>query len=279
MRPALVLAALFAVLAAITAGGAHADGSPYAPGLVQGASGVRAPNGALRFVTLSTARSTVVAAIRIRSGRVARSNVVRGFYAVPIVAWDGSTGGLSGDGKTLVLASYGPLPGDVGVTPFVVLGTGTLTKIAGFKLRGAWAFDAISPDGSRIYLIEYLSAGQNPRYRVRALDTATRRLDPDAIVDRREDEVLMRGQPVTRKTSLDGRWAYTLYARPKNEPFVHALDTVEGEAYCIDLSLRLRQLEQMALRLRLRRDGSLEVRSRRGTLAVVDTDTLEARTS
>ena len=223
------IAALVALLfvAAFAAAGAHADGSPYSPGLVQGASGVLSPNGAIRFVTLATPRSTVVAAIGVRSGRVVRSNVLRGFYGVPIVAWDGSTGGVSGDGRTLVLASYGPLPGDAGVTPFVVLNTRTFKKVGSFKLRGSWAFDAISPDGSRTYLIEYISAGSSPRYRVRSLDTSSGRVDPEAIVDRREDEVLMRGQPVTRKISLDGRWAYTLYARQKDQPFVHALDTVE----------------------------------------------------
>jgi hypothetical protein len=276
MRAILTVAV---AIAAIAAAGAQANGSPYSPGFIQGASGVLDPSGALRFVTLATPRSTVVAAIGVRSGRVVRSNVLRGFYGVPIVAWDGSTGGVSGDGRTLVLASYGPLPGEPGATPFVVLRTKTLRKVRTFKLPGSWAYDAVSPDGSTIYLIEYLAAGSSPRYRVRSLDTSTGRVDPEAIVDRREDEVLMRGQPVTRRISRDGRWAYTLYARDKGEPFVHALDTVEREAYCIDLPLRLRQLEQMALRLRLGRDGELQVRNRRTTVAVVDTEKLEARRS
>lgn len=280
MRSTLALIPVVILVAALTAAGAQADGSPYSPGLVQGASGVQAPNGALRFVTLATPRSTVVAAIRVRSGRVVRSNVLRGFYGVPIVAWDGSTGGVSGDGRTLVLASYGPFPGDTtGVTPFVVLSTKTLRKVRTFKLPGSWAFDAISPDGSSLYLVEYLSAGQSPHYRVRLWDNATGRLAPRAIVDRREDEALMRGQPVTRKSSSDGRWAYTLYARQGKPPFVHALDTAGREAYCIDLPLRLGQLEQMALRLRLGRDAELEVRNGRSTLVVVDPETLEARKS
>jgi hypothetical protein len=276
MRSALVLG-MFVLVASLTATGAQADGSPYAPGLVQGASGVGAPDGAVRFVTLATSRSTVVAAIRIRSGRVVRSNVLRGFYGVPIVAWDGSTSGVSGDGRTLVLASYGPPPGGSGVTPFVTLSTKTLRKVRSFKLPGSWAFDAISPDGSKLYLVEYLSAGQSPHYRVRLWDNSNGRLAPGAIVDRREEEVLMRGQPVTRKSSLDGRWAYTLYARQGKPPFVHALDTVGGEAYCIDLPLRLGQLEQMALHLQFARNGQLEVRNDRATLAVVDLEKLEAR--
>ena len=277
MKPLLTLVAALFLAAAVTAVAAKGDGSPYTPGLVQGAEGVVSPDHRIRFVTLATAESTVVAAIRVRTGRGVRINVLRGFSGVPIVAWDNSTGGVSADGRTLVVGSYGPLPGDTGVTRFAALRTDTLRKSRVLALRGSWAYDAISPDGSRMFLIEYLAAGQNPRYRVRSLDMHTGRLDPDAVVDRREDEVLMRGQPVTRVTSQDGGWAYTLYARPKHGPFVHALDTVRGEAYCVDLPVRLRQLEQMALRLRMRGDGALEVRNRRERIALVDTRTLELR--
>jgi hypothetical protein len=274
----LVIVALSTLVLAIAAPGTQADGSPYAPGLVQGASGVLDPSGARRFVTLATARSTVIAAIRVRSGKVVRTSVLHGFFGVPIVAWDGSTGGVSGDGRSLVLGSYGPLPGQPGVTRFIVLDAKTLRKARTFTLSGSWAFDAISPDGSTIYLVEYLSAGQSPHYRVRALDTSTAKLDPDPVVDRREDEVVMRGQPVTRRVSGDGRWAYTLYARGGQAPFVHALDTVKREAYCVDLPLaHLGQIEQMALRLRGRGGGELLVRNGKTVLAIVDTETLEAR--
>jgi hypothetical protein len=279
MRLTLAIATLIALVAAMTAAGAKGDGSPYTPGLVQGADGVLAPNGAVRFVTLGTRRSTVVAAIGVRTGRVARSSVLQGFYGVPIVAWDGSTGGVSTDGRTLILAAYGPLPGDPGVTRFAVLRAKSLRNVRTIKLSGSWAFDAISPDGSTVYLIEYLAAGASPRYRVRSLNTSTGRVDSEVIADRREGEVLMRGQPVTRKSGIDGRWIYTLYARQKNEPFVHALDTVDRKAYCIDLPLRhLGQLEQMALQLRFAKGHMLAVlRSDGATLAAVDLEKLEAQ--
>jgi hypothetical protein len=269
VKPLVTLLSVLVLASAVAVGSASGDGSPYAPGLVQGAEGVVSPDRATRFVTLATIRSTVVAAIRVRTGRVLRSNVLRGFYGVPIVAWDNSTGGVSADGRTLVLGTYGPYPGDPGTTRFAVLRTDTLRKLRVITLRGSWAFDALSPDGSRMFLIEYLAAGQDPHYRVRSLDTATGRLARGAIVDRREREVLMRGQPVTRLVSSDGSWAYTLYARAKDGPFVHALDTVHGEAYCVDLPLRLNQLEQGTLRLRLER-GRLAVKSGRSTVAVVD---------
>ena len=45
----------------------------------------------------------------------------------------------------------------------------------------------------------------------------------------------MRGNPLSRATSVDGRWAYTLYDGGGAQPFVHALDTANATARCIDL--------------------------------------------
>jgi hypothetical protein len=274
---ALALLTAAAAAAALLATGARGDGSPFAPGLVYGASGVRAPGGTVRYVTLTTPHSTVVAAISIRSGRVVRSSVLKGFYGIPLVAFDNSTGGLSGNRRALVIASYGPAPGSPGSTSFAVLETRTLQSLHTIKLPGSWAFDAISPDASRLYLIEYLSLGVTPHYQVRLYDLARTRLDPKPIVDRREEEVEMRGQPVTRTMTRNGRWAYTLYARSGQPPFIHALDTEHAKAFCVDLPLRLKQLEQMSLRLTLGHGSALRVQNGVRTVAVVDTEKLDAR--
>lgn len=272
--------ALLITVAAVTVAGAQANGSPYSPGLVYGWSGVGAQNGGVRFVAFGMPKSTIAAAVRARDGHVVRSTVIRGFYGVPLVSYDGTAGGLSGDGDSLVLASYGPLPGEAGKTRFVVLSTQTLRVVRLVVLRGSWSYDAISPDGSMLYLVEHISAGQNPRYSVRSFDLRANRLIPGAIVDRLEREVVMVGQPVTRATSSDGRWAYTLYARAKSEPFVHALDTVRREAFCIDLPLRLGQARQMELRLRLAADRRTLSVVRGGTsLAEIDTASFEVRRS
>jgi hypothetical protein len=45
----------------------------------------------------------------------------------------------------------------------------------------------------------------------------------------------MQGSPLTRATSPDGRFVYTLYQNPGGYPFVHALDTVRGVAHCIGI--------------------------------------------
>lgn len=278
MRIVLICVAPVIAAAALGVSGASANGSPYSPGLTYGWDGVRASTDPVRYVTLGTSRETIVVAIRVRGGRVMRSRPLRGFFGIPLVAYDGTAGGLSGDRRSLVVAGYGPLPGDVGTTGFAVLDAKTLRPRRLLELRGSWSYDAISPDGGLLYLVEHLSAGKNPRYRVRVYDLEANRLLPKAVVDRVEAEAVMRGQPVTRLGSGDGRWAYTLYARPRQEPFVHALDTARREAFCIDLPLGLAQPKQMNLRLRLARDGrSVSVRLANEELARIDTRSLAAR--
>jgi hypothetical protein len=140
-------------------------------------------------------------------------------------------------------------------------------------LHGRFSFDAISPDGSRIYLIEYTSPVDPTRYEVREYDVSSRRLLREPIVDPDEPQGQMRGTAVTRSTSQDGRWAYTLYDGDEH-PFIHALDTIDGRAVCIDLhavkpsavyrSTLTVSSDQLALNDRKRRP-----------LALVDTATFE----
>jgi hypothetical protein len=260
------------VLAAgIAAGVANADGS-YSPGLAYGWKGAGAGDG-IRYVAFGMPKSTIVAAVRASDGRVLRSRVVRGDYGVPLVAYDGTSGGLSGDGRSLVLGSYGPLPGQSGKTRFVVLNTKTLATRRAIVLTGSWSFDAVSPTASTLYLTEHLRAGDKPLYRVRTFDARSGRLG-GAIVDRLEGEEDMGGQPLARASSTGGRWAYTLYVRRGDRPFVHALDTVRREAFCIDLPLRLGYGAQWGLSVELARDGkSLSVLRGRREVAVIDTST------
>jgi hypothetical protein len=80
---------------------------------------------------------------------------------------------------------------------------------------------------------------------------------------------------VARTSGSDGRWAYTLYARRGDEPFVHALDTVKREAFCIDLPLHIGYDGQWSLRLKLDVARGLlsVVLAGRGKVATVDTHT------
>jgi hypothetical protein len=66
--------------------------------------------------------------------------------------------------------------------------------------------------------------------------------------------------------SPDGRWAYTLYA--SDEPFIHALDTANRTAVCIDLPKAISGGVASA-KLALR-GGSLAVTEQGQTAATVD---------
>ena len=53
---------------------------------------------------------------------------------------------------------------------FVVLHPRTLRARSRVTLRGAFAFDALSPGGSLMYLLQYLGGPQSTRYAVRVLN-------------------------------------------------------------------------------------------------------------
>jgi hypothetical protein len=267
--------ALALMVAGTCAAAAGADGGGRSPGVNYGPPGVVDHARGVRYVALPTGPGTTVAAQRVAGGRILRWSYVQGAFGTPVVAWDGTTGGLARNGRRLVLAttpSYGT------PTRFVVLDPRTLRVRARLSLRGVFAFDALSPGGSLMYLIQYLGKPTSGRYAVRALNLNSGKLYAGAIVDRREPDEKMTGQPVTRAGSRDGAWAYTLYGRTNKGPFVHALDTVHRRAFCVDLPWRStpRWLGQTRLRVS---GGKLLLRVGRRTMAAVDTRTFEVEAS
>jgi hypothetical protein len=263
------LAIAIAALAA-TPGAARADGLPVLG--IDGGDGVVSATGANRYVTFSSGRDTVVARLRMKDAAVSRSRSIHGLFTVPIVAYDGSASGLSADQRTLVVIrprTRFPQPR----THLAILDARRLKVTRYLDLRGDFSFDAISPDGSSIYLVNYRSP--NPAdYAVRALDVRSGRLLPHPVVDPHEPGEKMRGMPITRTTSADGRWAYTLYSAEK--PFIHALDTSGGTARCIDVDAAAGNRDMFLLRLKLQDGGrTLAVAHGKQALALVDTSTFE----
>jgi hypothetical protein len=265
------LVAVLALLAAMSfTAPAHADGGPVA-GVDAGPTGVTAPGADSRYVTLPTREGTLVARIRRDGGQIERWRVLRRTLAVPAVAYDGTATGLSADGRTLALAS--PRAGyPRRRSRFVVLDAHRLAPRLAFRLRGDFTLDAVSPDGRRLFLIEQTSRRDLTRYAVRAYDVGARRLDPRPVVDPSEPDEPMRGSPLARVASADGRWAYTLYDGNGTHPFIHALDTAAASAKCVDLDALAGRKDLPGLRLTTARDGSLVVRepSRQRALLVVD---------
>jgi hypothetical protein len=203
--------------------------------------------------------------------------VLRGSFTIPAVALDGTGSGLSADGRTLVLIR--PRPGYPRArTTLAIIDARMLTVRRVLRLSGDFSFDALSPDGATMYLIEYTSRRDPTRYAVRAFDLHAERLLPARIVDPREPDERMRGLPITRASSADGRWEYTLYDGAGSHPFVHALDTAAREAFCIDLDALAHHEDPYRLGLTLGEDGrELVVRDHTRPLAVIDRATLEVR--
>ena len=225
------------VAALLGAGTARADGLPVL-GVDVGSTGVASSSGDVRYVTIPAGRDTVVARVATHGGRIAAWSLVRGTFTIPAVAYDASASGLSADGSTLVLIT--PRMGfPRASTPLMVLDARRLRVRSTIALKGDFSFDAISPHGSLAYLIQYTSLTDPTRHLVRAYDLRARRLVAKPVTDPRERSDKMRGNPLTRAMSADGRWAYTLYDGAGTTPFVHALDTRTRTAHCIDLpSLR-----------------------------------------
>lgn len=271
-RPLLRTALLGAALIGAGAGAAdvRADGLPVI-GVDAGPGGVAAAGGEVRYVTLPAPGGTVVARVERPDGLVPGSTFLRGRFVVPVVAYDGSAGGLSADGRTLVLLRP-RVRFPRARTTLAVLDPQRLRLRRLVALRGDFSFDALSPDGRWLYLIQYPFPRDMTRYSVRAYDVRAGHLLARPIVDPDEWTAVMRGAPITRRTSPNGRWAYTLYDGAGMAPFVHALDTRARRAVCIDLPMLSGRVDLFTLRLGGGGDGrSLTVTRRGRTLAVVDT--------
>jgi hypothetical protein len=274
-----VLVQLVVVVAvAVAPGVASGDGGP-SPGVAIGSEGLLAVGGKTRYVTIPTRRETVIQVVRVRGGQVVRWNTLSGFYGVPRVANDGTTEGLTRDGRTLVLSTYAGPPAPGAVTRFAVIDTKRLKLMRVITLRGSYSFDALSPDGSSLYVTQYLASASAPRYRVRVVDVQRGRLLPGALTDRRLDVAVMTGQPITRARSRDGVWAYTLYGKDTGYPFVHALDTRGRRAFCIELPWLNSGTEIWGVRMAVAGDGrTLTLHEGERRLAAIDTHAFTVRT-
>ena len=264
------------LLLVLPASGAAADGGP-SPGVLTGWDGVLSPNGAVRYVTLNSQGGwTNVAAVRVHGGRILNFNGVRGFYGIPLVTQNGAAGGLSLDGRTLILSTW-PSTQPGAVSRFAVLDTKRLRVHRLVTLRGSYSYDALSPDAKTMYLIQYVPGSTSVRYRVRAFDLAAGRLLPGAIADKRLWGDYMRGSPISRATTSDGAWVYTLYSKPDGTGFIHALDAAHRAAVCVNLPWRQSANGLGFVRLAL--DGSNLVLRQHGfgRLAVVDTRSFTVR--
>jgi hypothetical protein len=263
----LPVAAIALACVAIASPAASGDGGP-GPGVVQGWNGITA--GDERYVAVPAVGWTAIQAIKRNGGRVDRWMTLKGSWGIPLVANDGTTEGLIGDGRRLLVAQAAAGPNLRKHTSFTFLDMKKMRVVDRVRIPGHHNFDTISPDGRYLYLVEYVSEADLSRYRVRVYDMRARRLRREFVNDKRESVENMQGWPVAREKSPDRRWAYTLYAGG-HHAFIHALDTRQVEAICIDMPWHKQPKRLFEFRLRLDGEGNLVVRGPRGrTLVVID---------
>jgi hypothetical protein len=232
----LALAVALASLSFPATAGAKGAGMMAAP------AGVAVAGSPYRYIAIHprvAGAPTVVARIDRQGGRLRRWWYLRGDFQIPAVAYDGSAGGLSADGGTLVLSRFKfewPPRG----SRFAVLDTGLYLRhprrpgerrpahaIHRLDLPGFYSFDAISPDGRTAFLVHHLVHGHDVGgFELRAIDTETGQLVPVPGAGR--PGAPLAGLPITRATSGDGRSIYTLYFGAHRRLFLLALDTVSG---------------------------------------------------
>lgn len=201
---------------------------------IDGGAGVASLTGNVSYSTVLDGTNTT---LRVLSGgELLRSATLTGGWGIPMVTFNSSLGGLSTNGRVLVLSDNIQPGGTLrSRSHFAVVDTRTLSVSRLVSLPGDFSFDALSPQGKTLFLIDHVSSKDVTKYQVRAYDLNAGRLLPRVIADKTQKGWVMSGMPVTRATSRDGKWVYTLYQQSENYPFIHALNTVSKTAVCIGL--------------------------------------------
>jgi hypothetical protein len=179
---------------------------------------------------------TRVEDLRAEHGFDGREQSVAGAWRLPTVGLDPVPVGTSANGSTIVLVEAEGADGTATArttSRFSILGRALEATPRTVELVGSFEFDALSPDGSLLYVVEHLPGPPDGHYQVRVVETATGFLRPDVIVDKRNLDEAMAGWPVAQARRSDGM-VFTLY-RGAEHPFIHALNSIEGWALCIDL--------------------------------------------
>ena len=170
---------------------------------------------------------------------------VDGRWRLPTIGIDRTPAGVSADGSTIALVEpdAAASTGATGKSRFAIVqhvdgGRRSVSRddqlalATVIELPGGFEFDALSPSGDVLYVVQHLAA-KTGAYQVRAVDVATGALRDAVIADKRNIDEAMAGWPIGQVRRADGV-VLTLY-RGIEHPFVHALNTAEAWAVCLDL--------------------------------------------
>ena len=207
---------------------------------------VASPDGSV-YYTLDGS-PTAVRWVDAKTGRTITQLQLDGSYAFANERELGPTG-LSPNGRWLVLVGE-----SAASSRFALIDTALLKLAAVAEVPGAFGYDAISDDGTSLYLVERigpqtaneLGVSAAYSYRVRVYDVPSAKLSETLVVDVKlagqltgdnnaETRVdgIMRGIYQSSVPSADGRWNFSFYYNPGRGPFIHVLHLDSRSAFCI----------------------------------------------
>jgi len=161
------------------------------------------------------------------TGNTQNTMLLGGDYALPPATSTGMPGGLSPAGYWLVVESH-----DSNSTRMLVISTSTFKVSDRIELTGRFNFDAVSDDGQRLYLIQYLD---DKEYFVRLYNIPANSLDENIVIDKSDGNQAMAGRRLSGVASPDGASLFSMYVREHESPFIHALSLQGPFAWCLDL--------------------------------------------
>jgi hypothetical protein len=207
-----------------------------------------------------------------------RSQSIDGAWRLPTIGAEPLPVGVSADGQTIVLVEASPDTSGK-TSRFAILKRTFDSKPRFVELKGAFEYDAISPDGSILYVVEHLAGPPEGHYQVRAVDVATGALRDGVIVDKLNTDEAMAGYPIAQLRGPNG-FVFTLY-RAADHEFIHALSTIDGWALCIDLPAGSSRADAAALDWGLTSSSGAHsifaVNATLGLAVEVDSDDLSVR--
>ncbi len=293
-RPAQEIATEMPVLLATTeVGDVAIDGASGA--LLAGGPGtVATPGGDTMYRASAVEGDTVVSTLDPRTGATVTSTRLAGDLELAIASVSGHAVALVQPAPGAPSGSLPGLPVPRSITPIVVADPSGAASPARFRLEGNFEPEAFSIDDQRVYLIQYLPAEAPAVYRVTVLDTATGEVRPVTGRFKTPPERMpgvRLGQVYDPQTSQ----MYTLYSNQPGayaqgyehaggtshewpeETFVHVLNLRKGWAYCAGVPKSMWGGTARDQSLAPSPDGRwlYIVDARRGTIAVMNTRTLE----
>jgi DNA-binding beta-propeller fold protein YncE len=164
------------------------------------------------------------------SGAVLRTLQIPGNFQMPPATLGGVPGGLSQNGRYLVLQTTGNRTS----SHMLLIDTSDLKVAKRIDLNGVFDFDAVDNNGQSVYVVEYPNAADS-YYHVRVYEVPAGQLGAYTVADKGGPNEPMTGVRLSGVFSPDGQWLYSIYARDNKGAFVHALNLSAPFAFCLDL--------------------------------------------